>query len=200
MKATKPPATVKPEDRVIPMATPAAWEIWLAKNHAKSTGTWLRIFKKNSGTKSITYAEAVDGALCHGWIDAQKKPYDTESWLQRFTPRRAKSIWSKTNTQHVERLTKSGKMKAAGLAAMTAAKQDGRWEAAYDSPKNLVIPPDFQRELSRNQRAGAFFATLNRANLYSIAWRLQTAKKPETRERRMKVILKMLAKGEKFHG
>lgn len=175
------------------------WEGWLAKNHAKSVGVWLCLQKKSSGKKSPTYAEALDAALCCGWIDGQKKPHGENSWLQKFTRRRPRSGWSKKNTEHAERLIAAGKMKPAGLAEVATAKKDGRWEAAYDSPANATIPEDFLKALSQNKKAQAFFNTLNKANLYSIAYRLQTAKKPETRERRMKLILEMMATGMKFH-
>jgi uncharacterized protein YdeI (YjbR/CyaY-like superfamily) len=184
---------------IIPFTSPAEWDAWLAENHARSNGVWLQIFKKGSGRTTISYAEALDEALCHGWIDGQKKAHDAASWLQKFTPRRPKSVWSKINTGHVARLHKLRKMKSAGLAAVGAAKRDGRWEAAYDSPGNAAIPKDFLDQLGKNKKAKAFFETLNKTNLYSIAWRLQTARKPETRERRMKAILAMLANGEKFH-
>jgi uncharacterized protein YdeI (YjbR/CyaY-like superfamily) len=172
---------------------------WLEKNHARSTGIWLRIFKKTAKEKSLTYAQALDQALCYGWIDGQKKPFDEQSWLQRFTPRRPKSAWSKINTEHVARLTKAGAMTAAGLKAVEAAKADGRWQAAYASPRNAGPPEDFLKELGKNKKAKAFFETLNRANVYAIVYRLQTAKKPETRAKRMKTILDMMAQGKKFH-
>lgn len=159
----------------------------------------MRIFKKGSGKTTITYAEALDQTLCYGWIDGQKQPHDEHSWLQKFTPRRAKSGWSRINTQHVERLTKAGQMTRAGLEAVEAAKADGRWQAAYDSPRDATPPEDFLKALGKDKKAKAFFETLNRANIYSIVYRLQTAKKPETRDRRMKLILEMLARGEKFH-
>jgi uncharacterized protein YdeI (YjbR/CyaY-like superfamily) len=184
---------------VIVAASPVAWEKWLGKNHTKSDGIWLRIYKKDSEVKTVSYAEALEGALCHGWIDGQKKSYDAMSFLQKFTPRRARSVWSKINTQHVERLTKLGRMKAAGLEAVVAAKGDGRWAQAYDSARTADVPQDFLKELSRYAGATAFFKTLNGTNVYSIVWRLQTAKKPETRARRLKAICEMLAKGEKFH-
>jgi uncharacterized protein YdeI (YjbR/CyaY-like superfamily) len=175
-------------------------ELWLAKNHAKSNGIWVRFFKKNSDVPSVSYDEALDAALCIGWIDGQLKKYDEESWLRKFTPRRPKSVWSKRNREHVERLTRAGKMQTAGLEEVEAAKQDGRWKAAYDSPSKMVIPDDFLKELAKSERAKAFFETLNRANVYAIVWRLQTAKKPESRQKRLKTILAMLAKGERFHG
>ena len=184
---------------IISFETPAQWAQWLAANHAESSGVWLRMFKKGTGIPSINYAEALDEALCYGWIDGQKNKYDDESWLQRFTPRRAKSIWSKINTGHVERLIKAGRMKAAGTKEIEAAKLDGRWQRAYDSHKNMTLPEDFLKELEQDPQAKAFFATLNKTNLYAIAFRLQTAKKPETREKRMKQILEMLSKGEKHH-
>ena len=172
---------------------------WLEKNNATSDGIWLRIFKKDSGEKSITYAEALDQSLCYGWIDGQKRAHDKHSWIQKFTPRRAKSGWSKVNTQHVERLVKTGQMTSAGLKVIESARADGRWNAAYDSPRNATPPEDFLRALDNNRKAKAFFETLNRANIYSIVYRLQTAKRPETREKRMKLILEMLARGESFH-
>jgi uncharacterized protein YdeI (YjbR/CyaY-like superfamily) len=172
---------------------------WLEKNHGKSDGIWLRFFKKASGVKSVNHAEALDHALCHGWIDGQTKSFDALSWLQKFTPRRSKSGWSKINTKHVERLAKAGAMAPAGLAAVEAAKDDGRWAAAYSSPRDATLPEDFAKELAANQKAHAFFKTLNKANVYSIVYRLQTAKKPETRVRRMKMILAMMDQGKSFH-
>jgi uncharacterized protein YdeI (YjbR/CyaY-like superfamily) len=172
---------------------------WLAKNHSQSDGIWLRVYKKNSAVTSVTYPAALDQALCYGWIDGQKKPYDQESWLQKFTPRGSKSGWSKINTEHAQRLIKSGEMAPAGAKAVSAAKADGRWETAYDSFSNATVPEDFLKELTKNAKAKAFFETLNKTNIYSITYRLQTAKKTETRERRMKLILGMLAEGKKFH-
>jgi uncharacterized protein YdeI (YjbR/CyaY-like superfamily) len=172
---------------------------WLEKNHVKSDGIWVRIFKKDSGQKSLTYAETLDQALCYGWIDGQTKSFDELSWLRKFTPRQSKSAWSKINTRHVERLAKAGAMAEAGLEAVAAAKADGRWEAAYDSIKNAAPPEDFLKELAANQRAEAFFKTLNKTNVYSIVYRLQTARKPETRAKRMKMILAMMDQGKAFH-
>ena len=172
---------------------------WLAKNHGKSNGIRLRIYKKASGVATISYAQALDQALCYGWIDGQKLPGDKESWLQTFTPRRPNGGWSKKNTEHAQRLIKSGAMAAAGLKEVDAAKTDGRWRAAYDSFGSASIPDDFLKRLAANKKAKAFFATLNKTNLYSIAYRLQTAKKPETREKRMQAIIERLARSEKFH-
>lgn len=189
----------KPDLPVLTFPSSKEFRSWLTAHHKEPAGIWLRIFKIKSGIPSITYAGAVDVALCYGWIDGQKKPFDTESWLQKFTPRRSKSIWSKRNREHVERLEKSGLMEAAGMEEVNAAKSDGRWEKAYDSSSNMVVPADFLKELAKNKKAEAFFKTLNKTNVFSIVWRLQTAKKPETRSKRMKAILEMLKKGEKFH-
>jgi uncharacterized protein YdeI (YjbR/CyaY-like superfamily) len=172
---------------------------WLGANHLQSDGIWLRIFKKNSGEPSVTYAEALDEALCFGWIDGQKQRHDDASWLQRFTRRRSKSGWSKINTQHAERLIKAGRIKPAGRLEIEAAKKDGRWTAAYDSPSKAAVPDDFLAALGRDKKAKAFFESLNKANRYAITYRLQTAKKPETRQRRMDAILAMLGRGEAFH-
>lgn len=180
-------------------ASAAAFRRWLHKNHSHSNGIWLRFAKKGSGEKSVTYAEALDEALCFGWIDGQRKPLDDKVWLQKFTPRRARSSWSKRNTNHVERLTQAGLMMPAGLAAVAAAKADGRWAAAYSAPRDATVPDDFLARLKRNKRAYAFFEALNKANLYAIAYRLQTARKPETRERRLAKILEMMGEGRKFH-
>jgi len=192
------PSAAAPQP-ILAFDSPRKWEAWLAKHHAGSDGVWLRIYKKGSGHASVTYTEALDAALCYGWIDSQKRSMDEASWLQRFGPRRARSGWSRINTTHAERLIKDGRMKAAGLAEVAAAKKDGRWQRAYDSPSAAAIPEDFLKELARNKKAQAFFAGLNKANLYAIAYRLQTAKRPETREKRLRAILAMLARGEKWH-
>jgi uncharacterized protein YdeI (YjbR/CyaY-like superfamily) len=184
---------------VLSFSSSADWEKWLAENHSASHGLWLRIFKKGSGEASVTYSEALDVALCFGWIDGLRKSYDESSFVQRFTPRRPKSVWSKLNTQHVERLTKAGKMRPAGLREVEAAKADGRWSKAYDSPSKMSIPEDFLKELSNNKAAEAFFKSLNRTNIYAIAWRLNTAKSPETRAKRIRGLLSMLAEGKKLY-
>jgi uncharacterized protein YdeI (YjbR/CyaY-like superfamily) len=172
---------------------------WMAKEHTRAPDLLLRIYKKDSGVPSVTYAEALDQALCFGWIDGQKLPLDANSWVQKLTPRRAKSSWSKKNVAHVDRLIREGQMRDAGLKEVESAKADGRWAAAYDSPANATVPPEFVKELARNAKAKQFYATLNKANLYSIAYRLQTAKRPETKIKRMKLIIEMLARGETFH-
>jgi uncharacterized protein YdeI (YjbR/CyaY-like superfamily) len=179
--------------------SPKEWARWLAVNHADSKGVWLRFFKKASGTESVSHAEALAIALCYGWIDGQLKKHDEQSWLRKFTPRRPKSIWSKRNRELVEQLAQAGKMKPAGFKEMAAAKQDGRWDRAYDSPSKMTVPADFLKALTKNKHARLFFKTLNKANIYAIAWRLQTAKKTETRDKRMQEIIAMLAKGQAFH-
>jgi uncharacterized protein YdeI (YjbR/CyaY-like superfamily) len=172
---------------------------WLEKNHAKSSGIWMRIAKKDSVKKTITYAEALEVALCYGWIDAHKRPENDHAWLQRFVPRRPKSGWSKINRDKAIALMQSGRMRPPGLAEIERARTDGRWDAAYDSPAKAQVPPDFQRELDRKPRAKAFFETLSRINRYAIIWRLQTAKTPETRAQRVRTFLEMLEKGETLH-
>jgi uncharacterized protein YdeI (YjbR/CyaY-like superfamily) len=176
-----------------------AWESWLAKNQTATDGLWMRIAKKASGVKSITYPEAVEIALCYGWIDGLKRPESETTWLQRFVPRRPRSIWSKINREKALGLIASGKMQSAGLKEVERAKQDGRWDAAYDSPRNAPIHPDFQKALDKNPRARAFFKTVNAANRYAIIWRLHTAKRAETRERLTRTFIEMLEKGETLH-
>ena len=184
---------------IIAFETDEIFETWLETNHASSTGIWLKIFKKNSGVQTISYAQALDEALCFGWIDGQKKSFDEKAFLQKFCPRRPKSIWSKINIGHVERLSEEKRMRPAGMKAVEQAKEDGRWVQAYDSPSKMTIPDDFLTALSKNKKAELFFKTLNKANLFAIGFRLQTAKKQETRDKRMKDIIDMLSRGEKFH-
>lgn len=177
----------------------AEFRAWLRGHHATATSLLLQIYKKGSGIESITYAEALDQALCFGWIDGQKLPFDEKSWVQKFSPRKPKSGWSKKNTAHVERLIHANQVTPAGLREVEAAKADGRWAAAYDSPANATLPREFMEELAGTPQAEQFLLTLNRANLYAIAYRLQTAKRPETKTKRMKLIVEMLARGETFH-
>jgi uncharacterized protein YdeI (YjbR/CyaY-like superfamily) len=184
---------------ILPFETKKKWADWLAKQHGKSAGVWLKIAKKGTGIPSVTYDEAVEVALCYGWIDGQGRRFDNEYWLQKYTPRGLKSMWSKINTARAEKLIASGKMKPAGLKAIEAAKQDGRWDAAYESQKNISVPADFQAELDKNTKAKALFATLNSVNRYAILLRIQTARKPETRAKRMRQFLEMLEKGEKIY-
>jgi uncharacterized protein YdeI (YjbR/CyaY-like superfamily) len=186
-------------NEILHFRSSAEFRKWLAKNHGQSDGIWLRICKKGSQESSVTYAAALDEALCFGWIDGQKQRHDESSWLQKFTPRRQRSGWSKINTRHAERLIQSRRMKPAGQAQIDAAKKDGRWTAAYDSPSKSTIPEDFLVALRKNKKAYAFFESLNKANLYAIAYRLQTARQPETRQKRMEAILAMMARGETFH-
>ena len=177
----------------------AAWAAWLELNHAKSPGLWLRHAKKASNLASVSYAEALDVALCYGWIDGQKKSYDESSWLQKWTPRGAKSIWSKINREKALKLIEQARIQPAGLAEVERAKQDGRWEAAYDSHSTATVPDDLQAALDSNAEAGAFFATLNSTNRYAILFRIQTAKKAETRAKRIREFIGMLERHEKMH-
>ena len=175
------------------------WTTWLAAHHASSPGVWLQIAKKNSGVPSVTYAEALEVALCYGWIDGQKKGRDDLSWLQKFTPRGPRSIWSKINRAKAEELIASGAMQPAGLVAVEQAKANGQWDAAYDAQSSASVPDDLQAALDESPDAQAFFATLNSRNRYAILHRIQTAKKPETRARRIAQYVEMLEKGEKLY-
>jgi len=172
---------------------------WLDKNHKTSPALWVRMARKGSGIKSITYTEGVEVALCYGWIDAQKLPESETAWLQRFMPRRSRSIWSKVNREKALALIANGQMTQAGLVEIERAKTDGRWEAAYDSQAGASVPPDFEEELERHPKAKAFFNSISAANRYAITWRLQTAKKAETRAKRMRRFIEMLEKGETLH-
>ena len=183
---------------ILPFESKKKWANWLAKQHDKSAGAWLKLAKKGTGIPSVTYEEALDVALCYGWIDGQKGSFDDKYWLQKFTPRGAKSIWSKINTEKVERLIASEEMKPAGLKAVEAAKQDGRWDAAYSSQKNISVPDDFQTALNKNKKAKAFFESLTSGRRYSFLFRITTAKKAETRERRIRQFVEMLESGETF--
>jgi uncharacterized protein YdeI (YjbR/CyaY-like superfamily) len=175
------------------------WKEWLHINHSIYDGVWMRIYKKDTGISTVTHDEALDISLCYGWIDGQAKKYDDSSYLQKFTPRRQRSLWSKRNIEKVTLFIAEGKVHEAGMKAIEAAKADGRWQSAYDSPSNSEVPEDFILELSKDAEAFAFFKTLNKTNLYSITWRLQTAAKAETRIKRMQSIIEMLSRKEKFH-
>jgi uncharacterized protein YdeI (YjbR/CyaY-like superfamily) len=192
-------ATRTAADSVLEFGAQRDWEKWLDKNYENPDGVWLRIAKKGSKSPTVSYAEALDVALCYGWIDAQKRAESESSWLQRFMPRRSRSIWSKINREKALALIDAGKMKPAGLSEVTRAQQDGRWEAAYDSPKTATVPADFQKALDESRAAREFFKTLSAANRYAILWRLQTAKRPETRARRIENFIQMLEKGETLH-
>ena len=180
-------------------AAPRAFSDWLADHHASSRGIWLRLAKKASGAASITYAEAIDVALAWGWIDGQKQRGDEASWLQRFTPRGARSLWSKINRAKALALIEAGAMQPAGLAEVERAKRDGRWDVAYDPASRATLPDDLQAALAENARAAAFFVTLDARNRYAVLWRVQTAKKAETRQKRIAGLVAMLARGEKVH-
>jgi uncharacterized protein YdeI (YjbR/CyaY-like superfamily) len=175
------------------------WAAWLEKNHRKSSGLWLRLAKKDSPLRSAPYKEALEVALCYGWIDGQKRPENEQAWLQRFVPRSSRSIWSKINRAKALALIASGEMKAAGLEAIENAKKNGRWDAAYDSPRGATVPSDFQAALDANARASSFFKTLDGANRYAVLWRIQTVKKAETRARKIQQLIAMLEKEEKIH-
>jgi uncharacterized protein YdeI (YjbR/CyaY-like superfamily) len=176
-----------------------AFTKWLAKHHANSAGVWLQIAKKDSGLASITYAEALEVALCHGWIDGQKNAMDAQYFLQKFTPRRARSIWSKINCAKALALIESGAMQPAGLAEVERAKADGRWDAAYDAQSKMTVPDDLAALLAKSPKARAFFESLDSRNRFAILFRLQTAKKAETRERRLVKFFDMLKRGEKIY-
>jgi len=177
----------------------AEWTAWLEDHFSQQSGIWVKFAKKASGITSLSYASAVDVALCYGWIDGQAQSLDENYYLQRFTPRRAKSIWSKRNIEKIAALTAAGRMKASGLAQVEAAKLDGRWEQAYDAPSAMTTPADFQALLDAHPTAKQNFENLNHTNTYAILWQIQTAKRPETREIRMKKLLAMLQKGDKPH-
>ena len=176
-----------------------AWDAWLAAHHADSPGLWLKIAKKGAAGRTISYSEALDVALCHGWIDGQKGRHDDEYWLQRFTPRKPGSNWSKINTERAAALIASGRMRPAGLREVERAQADGRWEQAYESQSRVTVPEDLARALAANERARAFFATLDSANRYAILYRIGTAKKPETRAKRIDTFVAMLSEHKKIH-
>jgi uncharacterized protein YdeI (YjbR/CyaY-like superfamily) len=184
---------------ILDFASQAAWETWLDAEHGRSDGVWLRFAKKGSGATSVVYAEALDVALCYGWIDSQVARYDERFYLQRFTPRRSRSTWSRINRDKIEALTNEGRMQPAGLEQVELARADGRWDAAYASPANAEVPEDLNAALDASPRAAEFFATLSQANRYAIIYRLEDAKKPETRARRLETYVGMLERGETFH-
>lgn len=169
-------------------------------NHATSDGLWLKLAKRGAKEPSITYPEAVETALCWGWIDGQKQSLDDQHFLQRFTPRRARSIWSKINVEKVAALIEAGRMQAPGYAQIEAAKADGRWARAYDGSRSSAVPEDLLLALEAEPMAKALFATINAANRYAVLWRIQTAVKAETRARRITQLVAMLARGETIHG
>jgi uncharacterized protein YdeI (YjbR/CyaY-like superfamily) len=180
-------------------ATPKAFETWLAKNHDKVPAIAIRMGKKGSGIPSIDYKQALDVALCYGWIDGQSKSEGEETFLQRFGKRAPRSLWSKVNREHIARLIAEGRMRPPGLAEVERAKSDGRWDAAYSSVSKAEVPPDLAAALAKNKRASAFFANLDRTNRYAILHRVETAKRPETRASRVATFVDMLARGETLH-
>ena len=180
-------------------ATAKSWRTWLAKNHATAPGLWLQFAKKGSGVRSVTYAEAVEAALCYGWIDGHAKRLDETHYLQRFTPRKRDSIWSQINRQKALALIEQGEMQPAGLAAIEQAKANGRWDSAYAGPKSAEVPPDLLAALKEKPKAEAFFAKLDRQNRYAILFRLGMTKSAQTRAVRVRKFVEMLERGEKLY-
>jgi uncharacterized protein YdeI (YjbR/CyaY-like superfamily) len=187
------------EAPVLPFESPQAWEQWLAQHYTDSAGIWLKIAKKETAIATVTHDEALNAALCYGWIDGQRKGLDEQYFLQKFTPRRPRSIWSLRNVDKVTKLIAEGKMQPSGQAEVDAAKADGRWDAAYGGQKDMEIPADFMAALQAKPAALEFFNSLNRANIFAIVFRLRTAKKTETRQRRFEALLGMMERGEKIH-
>jgi uncharacterized protein YdeI (YjbR/CyaY-like superfamily) len=176
-----------------------AWDAWLAAHHADSPGIWLKIAKKGSAGTSVSYSDALDIALCHGWIDGQKGRHDDDYWLQRFTPRKPGSNWSKINTERAAALIASGRMRPAGLREVEQARADGRWERAYQSQSRITVPDDLAAALAANPRAREFFATPDGANRYAVLYRISSAKRPETRAKRIDTFVAMLSEHKKIH-
>ena len=197
MRKTNPARPGGDDVSTILFESPAAWERWLVANHGRSRGLWLKLAK--AGVAELTYTQALEVALRFGWIDGQKRKLDAAFWLQRFTPRGPKSRWSKANRATAIRLTKEGRMHAAGLAAIESAKADGRWAAAYESQSRASVPSDLQRALASNRAARTFFDALDSHNRYAIIYRVNEAKKPETRTKRIATYVQMLARGETLH-
>jgi uncharacterized protein YdeI (YjbR/CyaY-like superfamily) len=193
------PETGKDGRPILAFRSQAEWEAWLEAEHATCDGIWLKFAKKGSGLPSIVYAEAVESALCYGWIDSQASSLDERFYLQKFTPRRPRSKWSKVNRDKVTNLMKQGRLRPAGLAQVELAKADGRWDAAHTAPSEAVVPEDLRRALEENPNAAEFFATLNKSNRYAIIYQLEDAKKPETRTRRLEKFVAMLNRGEKLY-
>jgi uncharacterized protein YdeI (YjbR/CyaY-like superfamily) len=184
---------------VMSFATQHAWHNWLSKNYTLQTGIWLKIAKKGSGIDSVDRKQALDEALCYGWIDGQALSLDQTYYLQKYTPRRVRSMWSKVNIGKVEALIAEGRMQAQGMAEIERAKADGRWDAAYDPPSTITVPSDLQEALNANPKAKAAFDALNKTNRFAILWRMATVKTPAGRANRMQKILEMLEQGKTFH-
>jgi uncharacterized protein YdeI (YjbR/CyaY-like superfamily) len=196
----KKPATRSPKDQlVLPFRNKKAFATWLAKNGSKVDGLWIRFAKKASGIPTVTYDEALDVSLCYGWIDGLRKSESDDYFVQWFTPRRKNSLWSKRNQEKVKALIESGEMQPAGHAEIERAKSDGRWGAAYDGPRKITVPPDLQEVFDKKPKLKKFFDSLNSQNRYAILFRLQSAKKPETRAKRFALFVEMLSKGEKIY-
>ena len=189
----------KGNDPILSFASPADWAAWLAEHHATGGAVWLKIAKKEAGSASVTYAQALDAALCYGWIDGQKGRFDDQYWLQRFTRRKPQSRWSQINRAKATALIEGGAMQPAGQREVEQAQADGRWDAAYAGQRTATVPDDLQQALDQHPTARAFFATLDSANRYAILYRVQDAKKPETRARRIAEYVAMLSEGRKFH-
>ena len=184
---------------ILTLGSQAEWEAWLDAEHAASDGVWVKFAKKGSGVETVVYDEALDVALCYGWIDSQVLRYDERFYLQKFTPRRSRSKWSQINREKIEQLTKRGRMKPAGVEQVELAKADGRWEAAYASPANIEVPDDLKSALEASPKAAESWDELNKSNRFAIVYQLQDAKKPETRARRLEKFVGMLERGERFH-
>ncbi|KAM0284877.1 hypothetical protein ACHAQH_001798 [Verticillium albo-atrum] len=205
VKATNPNPKVTPSPRAAKIAsaapsppirlfdTAAAWETWLSANFQDFTGVWLQIAKKTAPVPTVTYDQALDAALCYGWIDGQRKTHDDEHFLQRFTPRRKKSMWSKRNVDKVAVLTEEGRMREPGQVEIDAAKADGRWERAYAGASNIQVPADFQVALDKNKEARSFFEALKKTQRYQFLWRIETTRRPETRRRKIDEYVALLA-------
>lgn len=187
---------MKPDYEMIIFRDASEWRQWLSDHHANTDGVWIRLYKKASGIPSLSITDALDHALCYGWIDGLRKSYDELSYLQKFTPRRKNSLWSKRNIEHITRLSEAALMMPAGLTEVERAKADGRWAAAYDKPSEMVTPDDLLEELNKNPKAKAYFETLNKSSRYSMAWQLQTAKTEATRKRRLDKIISVLSAEE----
>jgi uncharacterized protein YdeI (YjbR/CyaY-like superfamily) len=193
------PARPDPAPEVRAFRTTRAWEQWLDCNAGRAEGIWMKIAKRATGIASVTHAEALEVALCFGWIDGQRRALDETHFLQRFTPRRPRSMWSKINREKATALIESGRMRPPGMREVERAQADGRWDAAYAGQRTATVPGELQRALDQNRKAREFFATLDNRNRYAFIWRVQEAKKPETRVRRAEQFVKMLAAGETFH-
>jgi uncharacterized protein YdeI (YjbR/CyaY-like superfamily) len=191
--------TTKQDLPVISFVSRDAWEAWLAEHHASSSGVWLKIAKKGSGIDSVSHPEALDVALRYGWIDGQRDGFDDDYFLQRFTPRRPRSKWSKRNRDRATELIERGEMKPAGLREVERAKADGRWEAAYEGQRTATVPDDLRQALEENPTAREFFSTLDSANRYAVLYRIQEVKRPETRARRIEQYVAMLSEHRKIH-